>query len=111
MKSVTGDIKCWGDSKEKEDTHRWRDRSHIYNTDPISSTSALCRGKAFKVTSPALLVIPFLRTCIHSFTAPIPPVMEWIGWHRSRLEGHIYFHYNQEFQWKHFAETKVVTFL
>lgn len=78
--------------------------------DPISSTSTLCRRKAFKVTS-ALLTIPSLRTFTHSFTAPNPPVTEWIRWHRSYIAGHIYFHYDQEFQWKHFAESKVVTFL
>lgn len=84
MKSVTREvqIKCWGDSKEKENSHLWRNRNHIHNMGPISSTSILCRGKAFKVTfRSSFLIVLFPRTFIYLLTASVPPVMEWIRWH------------------------------
>lgn len=79
MKSVTKEvqIKCWGDSKEKENSHLWRNRNHIHNMGPISSISILCRGKAFKVTfRSSFLIVPFLRTFILSLPQSL---LSWSG--------------------------------
>lgn len=97
-------IKCWHGSKGKQNSYLQSCRNHIYSKNPIS-TSILYKLKAFKATSPSFLfIILFPRTFIYSLT----PVMDWITWHMCYFEGHIYFYGNQEFQWKHFSESKVV---
>ena len=79
----------------------------IYSKDPIS-TSILHKLKTFKATSPSFFFIIPLSKDIYLFShCPNTPVMDWIS-NMCYFEGYIYFYGTQEFQRKHFSESKVV---